>query len=104
MAIMGVNVQLHMRAGLLLLAAYLLVLIVGAVAPGREPVPGLTMALTACSALTAAEAFARPRPRIHGLDATTTLRDFAIVTFDVDPDRLAARVAGRSVAGDPDAR
>lgn len=33
MAIMGVNVQLHMRAGLLLLAAYLLVLIVGAVAP-----------------------------------------------------------------------
>jgi uncharacterized protein YqjF (DUF2071 family) len=41
-------------------------------------------------AMTAAEAFARPRPRIHGLDATTTLRDFAIVTFDVDPDRLAA--------------
>lgn len=40
-------------------------------------------------ALTAAEAFARPRPRIHGLDATTTLRDFAIVTFAVDPDRLA---------------
>ena len=33
MAIMGVNVQLHLRAGLLLLAAYLIVLIVGAVAP-----------------------------------------------------------------------
>jgi 1,4-dihydroxy-2-naphthoate octaprenyltransferase len=33
MAIMGVNVQLHMRAGLLLLAAYVVVLIVGAVAP-----------------------------------------------------------------------
>lgn len=36
MAIMGVNVQLHMRAGLLLLAAYLLVLIVGAVAPNAS--------------------------------------------------------------------
>ena len=36
MAIMGVNVQLHLRAGLLLLAAYLLVLIVGAVAPGAS--------------------------------------------------------------------
>ncbi len=34
MAIMGVNVQLHLRAGLLLLAAYVIVLIVGAVAPG----------------------------------------------------------------------
>jgi 1,4-dihydroxy-2-naphthoate octaprenyltransferase len=33
MAIMGVNVQLHLRAGLLLLAAYVVVLIVGAVAP-----------------------------------------------------------------------
>ena len=33
MAIMGVNVQLHLRAGLLLLAAYAVVLIVGAVAP-----------------------------------------------------------------------
>ncbi len=33
MAIMGVNVQLHLRAGLLLLGAYLIVLIVGAVAP-----------------------------------------------------------------------
>lgn len=40
--------------------------------------------------MTAAEAFARPRPRVHGLDATTTLQDFAIVTFDVEPDRLAA--------------
>ena len=36
MAIMGVNIQLHLRAGLLLLAAYLLVLIVGAVAPGAS--------------------------------------------------------------------
>ncbi len=34
MAIMGANVQLHLRAGLLLLAAYVIVLIVGAVAPG----------------------------------------------------------------------
>jgi 1,4-dihydroxy-2-naphthoate octaprenyltransferase len=33
MAIMGINVQLHLRAGLLLLAAYVVVLIVGAVAP-----------------------------------------------------------------------
>ena len=33
MAIMGVNVQLHLRAGLLLLAAYVIVLVVGAVAP-----------------------------------------------------------------------
>jgi 1,4-dihydroxy-2-naphthoate octaprenyltransferase len=34
MAIMGVNVQLHLVAGLLLLAAYVIVLIAGAVAPG----------------------------------------------------------------------
>jgi hypothetical protein len=34
--------------------------------------------------------FARPRPRLHGLDATTTLRDFALVTFAVDPERLSA--------------
>jgi len=33
MAIMGVNVQLHLRAGLLLLGAYALVLVLGAVAP-----------------------------------------------------------------------
>ena len=33
MAIMGVNVQLHLRAGLLLLAAYVIVLVLGAVAP-----------------------------------------------------------------------
>ena len=33
MAIMGINVKLHLRAGLLLLGAYLIVLIVGAVAP-----------------------------------------------------------------------
>jgi 1,4-dihydroxy-2-naphthoate octaprenyltransferase len=33
MAIMGVNVQLHLRAGLLLLAGYLVVLVLGAVAP-----------------------------------------------------------------------
>lgn len=38
----------------------------------------------------AAEAFARPRTKRRGLDATTTLQDFALVTFDVDPDRLAA--------------
>ena len=34
MAIMGVNVQLHLVAGLLLLAAYVIVLIAGAVVPG----------------------------------------------------------------------
>jgi 1,4-dihydroxy-2-naphthoate octaprenyltransferase len=33
MAIMGANVQLHLRAGLLVLAAYAIVLVVGAVAP-----------------------------------------------------------------------
>lgn len=33
MAIMGTNVQLHLRAGLLLLAGYVIVLIVGALAP-----------------------------------------------------------------------
>ena len=36
MAIMGVNVQLHLRAGLLLLAAYAVVLVAGAVAPGVD--------------------------------------------------------------------
>jgi len=36
MAIMGVNVQLHLVAGLLLLAAYAIVLIAGAVAPGTK--------------------------------------------------------------------
>lgn len=40
----------------------------------------------------AAEAFARPRPQRRGLDATTTLQDFALVTFDVDPDRLRSVV------------
>ncbi len=33
MAIMGVNVQLHLRAGLLLLVGYVIVLVVGAIAP-----------------------------------------------------------------------
>jgi 1,4-dihydroxy-2-naphthoate octaprenyltransferase len=36
MAIMGVNVQLHLVAGLLLLAAYAIVLVVGAIAPGTR--------------------------------------------------------------------
>ena len=36
MAVMGVNVQLHLRAGLLLLAAYVIVLAVGALAPGVD--------------------------------------------------------------------
>ncbi len=36
MAIMGDNVQLHLRAGLLLLAAYAIVLVVGAVAPAMR--------------------------------------------------------------------
>jgi hypothetical protein len=33
MAIMGANVQLHLRAGLLLAAAYVIVLVLGALAP-----------------------------------------------------------------------
>ena len=36
MAVMGVNVQLHLVAGLLLLAAYAIVLVAGAVAPGTR--------------------------------------------------------------------
>ena len=36
MAVMGANVQLHLRAGLLLLAGYVVVLILGAVAPGLD--------------------------------------------------------------------
>jgi uncharacterized protein YqjF (DUF2071 family) len=38
----------------------------------------------------AAEAFSRPRPRVSRLDATTRLDHFALVTFAVDPARLAA--------------
>jgi hypothetical protein len=34
--------------------------------------------------------FARGRPRPRWSDAATLLRHFALVTFDVDPDRLAA--------------
>lgn len=37
-----------------------------------------------------AEVFARPRPRLRGLDATTRLDHFALVTFAVDPDLLRA--------------
>jgi hypothetical protein len=37
-----------------------------------------------------AEGFARPRTRLRGFDAATTLEHFALVTFDVDPDALAA--------------
>jgi hypothetical protein len=33
MAYMGVNVQLHLRAGLLLFAGYVIVLVLGAIAP-----------------------------------------------------------------------
>jgi hypothetical protein len=36
------------------------------------------------------QAFARPRPRVRRLDATTRLDHFALVTFAVDPARLAA--------------
>jgi hypothetical protein len=36
MAFMGVNVQLHLAAGALLLVAYLIVLAVGALAPGVD--------------------------------------------------------------------
>lgn len=38
----------------------------------------------------AGDAFARPRPRVRRLDATTRLDHFALVTFAVDPERLAA--------------
>jgi hypothetical protein len=38
----------------------------------------------------AGDAFTRTRPRVRGLDATTRLDDFAIVTFAVDPARLGA--------------
>jgi hypothetical protein len=34
--------------------------------------------------------FATPRPRLGPLDALTTLEHFALITYDVDPDRLAA--------------
>jgi 1,4-dihydroxy-2-naphthoate octaprenyltransferase len=34
MAIMGVNIRLHLYVGLLLIAAYVVVLVVGAVSPG----------------------------------------------------------------------
>lgn len=37
-----------------------------------------------------ASEFERPRPRLRGFDASTTLVDFALVTFDVDADRLAS--------------
>ena len=38
------------------------------------------------------EAFATPRRRPHWIDAVTLLRHFALVTFDVDPQKLAARL------------
>lgn len=34
------------------------------------------------------DGFARPRPRLRGLDAATTLEHFALVTFAVDPAAL----------------
>jgi hypothetical protein len=34
MAVMAVNIQVHLFAGLLLVAAYVIVLVVGALAPG----------------------------------------------------------------------
>jgi uncharacterized protein YqjF (DUF2071 family) len=46
-------------------------------------------ALSAAEALSPAEAFARPRPDLRWLDATTILEQFALVTFDVDPVALA---------------
>ena len=42
MAIMGTNVQLHLRAGLLLLAAYAIVLLVGVAGTHRLALPALT--------------------------------------------------------------
>lgn len=40
--------------------------------------------------LSPAQAFARPRPPLRWLDATTILEQFALVTFDVDPLALAS--------------
>jgi len=37
-----------------------------------------------------ADPFATPRPRLGPLDALTTLEHFALITYDVDPARLAA--------------
>lgn len=34
--------------------------------------------------------FRTPRPRLGSLDALTTLEHFALITYDVDPERLAA--------------
>jgi hypothetical protein len=39
-------------------------------------------------ALSPVEAFGRPRTRLRWLDAATILEQFALVTFDVDPERL----------------
>ena len=39
MAVMGVNIKLHLYAGVLLFAAYVIVLILGAVAPSVPAVP-----------------------------------------------------------------
>jgi Uncharacterized conserved protein (COG2071) len=41
-------------------------------------------------ALSPVEAFARPRTHLRWLDAATILEQFALVTFDVDPERLRA--------------
>ena len=53
-------------------------------------VGGAETTIGGAATLTADEAFARPRSRLRRLDATTTLRDFALITFDVDPAALAA--------------
>jgi Uncharacterized conserved protein (COG2071) len=42
--------------------------------------------------LSPVEAFARPRAPLRGLDAATILQQFALVTFDVDPERLRAQL------------
>ena len=100
MAIMGVNVQVHLYAGMLLLPAYL-VLVVAARSCRRSTCssarPARQRRLTEPSqpmAIGVANGFARPRARLSGLDASTTLEHFALVTFDVDPDRLAASLPG----------
>ena len=50
----------------------------------------MTSSAATTAALAPAEAFARPRRRLRGFDATTILESFGIVTFDVDPQLLAA--------------
>ena len=76
MAIMGMNVQLHLMAGLLLLAGYVVVLVAGVVAPSVDLVPGLSRRQrpirSSCSS--------RPRRISSSSASRTTSRDGLTVT------------------------